>query len=339
MTKDTLSQRTMLFDLQRDHACQLLPRQISPTEGQQSHQLSQPLSVRHVRRFQTKTSGLQATEQSFNSPSARIISKQQSGFLRADDNHILAITAPQDHHKQPLPQDLARPREQDGDACLLCTEQIPGRYPLRVARVLHQQILFQSQAKPNALSTQKGQPIHSDKLSVRANKLNTLPPEQAQVLFDQVNALIGVGAAFLLKNRPQQREADASISDAQQQDIQRRLAQVPIGAVNRDDKRRPESHQLNDETSQFSERQLEESQEALNPLVMRCLFGSPAHHTGDLGEVDGLDLNHSYEELGQEVDSSFVPRYILSKRSLQQRLVDHCASSFTDLFGDRSGEG
>src|SRR5205085_12233976 len=116
-------------------------------------------------------------------------------------------------------------------------------------------------------------------------------------------------------------------------------AQVPIGAINRDDKGRLQPDERNNETGEFGKGQLEESQKALNPLVMRCLFSSPAHHRRELDEVDRLDLNKRHEELRQKVDSSFVPSSILGKRSLQRANVGHCASSFPDLFGDKPGAG
>src|SRR5947209_17816044 len=278
MTKDTFSQPTMLFDLQRLDLRQPLPRQISPTKSQ-------------------------------------------------------------GHQKQPLPQDLARSPKQYSLTCFLCAKEVARRHPATVPRVLNQQVLFQTQAKWDALSTQKGQPIHSNKLAVCTNKFNTLPPEKPQVILHQSYTFVGIRATFLLQNSPEQRETNALKSDPQEQDIQRSLTQVPIGAINGDGKRWPQSNQRNHEASEFGEGQLEKSQEALNPHVMRRLFSSPTHHRRDLDEVDGLDLNQRDEKLSQKVDSSFIPSYILGKRSLQGAKVGHCALSFPDLFGDKPGAG
>src|SRR5256885_3091311 len=166
MTKDTFSKATMLFDLQRLDPRHPLPRTISPTKSQrhQSDQLSQPFFVRDMRRFQTKASGLQTSEQSLDSPAPGIISKQQLALFTAEDYHILAITATHAHHKQPLPQDSARSPKQYSLPCLLCAKEVARRHPLAAARVLNQQVLFQAQAKGDPLATQVCQPIYPDEL-------------------------------------------------------------------------------------------------------------------------------------------------------------------------------
>src|SRR5215213_4590037 len=124
MTKDTFSKASMLFDLQRLDPYQPVPGAISPTEAErhQGNQLSQFFFIRDMRRFQTKASGLQTTEQSFNAPSPAIISKQPFALFGAGDNDILTVGSSQPHDKQPLPQDVARPRKQHPRACFLCAE-------------------------------------------------------------------------------------------------------------------------------------------------------------------------------------------------------------------------
>src|SRR5947209_1898686 len=216
MTEDTFSQAAMLFDLQRLDPYQPVPGTISPTEAErhQSNQLPQPFFVRHMRGFQTKASRLQTTKQSLNTPSAGVIGKQQLAFFGAADEHILAITAPQSHHKEPLSQHQPRAREQHARACTLCAEEVARRHPLRVARVLDQQVLFQPQAEGDALPTQEGQPVHPDKLSVSTNKFNTLPPEQPQVILHQRDALARIRTALLDRKSTRLNSSHANISYA-----------------------------------------------------------------------------------------------------------------------------
>lgn len=80
---------------------------------------------------------------------------------------------------------------------------------------------------------------------------------------------------------------DALKSNAQHQDIQWGFIQVPVGAINGNDKRRLQAHQRNHKTSEFSKGQPEESQEALNRLFSSII---PPSLQSDRLTIDGSNL-------------------------------------------------
>src|SRR5207248_7089112 len=121
------------------------------------------------------------------------------------------------------------------------------------------------------------------------------------------------------------RESHAAIDNADDHDIQRRLSQVPVGAIHGDDPRRWNSQETHDEASHLRIRKLEETEESLHSFVVRLSLGTSHKDIGYLREVDGSNFNQGDDEASQKVDACSIPRYILVKRALQEAHVGHCA--------------
>jgi hypothetical protein len=124
------------------------------------------------------------------------------------------------------------------------------------------------------------------------------------------------------------------VGDAQHQHVERRLAQVPVGAVEGHDPRGGHPDKPHDEAGELRVGQREVAQESLDALVVRGRLRPPAEDAGDLCKVNRLDLNHGDEEARQEVEARTVPRYILGERPLQEADVGHRALSSDGSFGD-----
>src|SRR5215210_5943177 len=327
MTKKTLRQPPMFLDLDGLDACQPLARNVSPTKRhrQQSQQFLQSLPLGQMCLFQTKAPRLQAPEQVLDLPAQGIVSKYLVSVRTACDNHVFALAGAHPHQGNLFAQDLSLSRKQEAFASTLCAKQIRGPDLFVTARCCDFQILTDAQAKRYLLSQQITKPVSANKFAVCRDKRKALLTKQLQILLQEGDSLSSVGTTFLLQDRPQQRKGHAFPDQTQHQDIQRSFAQVPIGAVYRNHEGRREAKQFNDQSGDLSKRQIEESQKTLASLVMRIGFGSSAHHRRNLYQRDGLDLNESDDELRQEVDSRFIPSYILSKRSLQGANVGHCA--------------
>src|SRR5215210_3159120 len=327
MTKKTLRQPPMFLDLDWCGACQPLSRNVCPTKRkrQQSQQFLQSLPLGQMCLFQTKAPRLQAPEQVLDLPAQGIVLKYLVSMRTACDNHVFALAGAHPHQGNLFAQDLSLSRKQEALSSTLCPKQIRGPDLFAAARCCDFQILTDAQAKRYLLSQQITKPVSANKFAVCRDKRKAIFTKQLQILLQEGDSLSSVATTFLLQDRPQQRKGHAFPDQTQHQDIQRSFAQVPIGAVNGNDEGRREAEQFNDQSGDLSKRQLEESQESLASLVMRIGFGSSAHHRRDLYQRDSLDLHHRDDELRQKVDSSFIPSYIFTKRSLQTANVGHCA--------------
>src|SRR5437588_434082 len=326
MMEDTLRQPTMLLDLDRLGACQPLTRDVRPTicQSHQSKEFLQSLPLVDMSFFQTKPPRLQATEQGFYLPAQGIVTKYLITFRAARHNHVFAFRGSHPHQRNLFSQDSPFAQEQHSNASFLCAEQVLGSHHLIAASIRDTQILLDANAKGNLLSAQVTKPLPTNKLAVSGHKRKRTFAEKSHILFQQLDSLRSVGTTLLLQHRPQQRKGHAFADHAQHEDIQRRSSQIPIGAINREDKRSADAQQVDNKKSYLSKRHVKESQEALTSFVVRVLFRPPAHHRRDLYKTDGLDLNQCERKLRQKVDAGFVPSYILRKRSLQVANVGHC---------------
>ena len=324
MPEDTLRQSPMLLDLQRLLARQPFAREVRPAEGQreQRHQFAQPLGLGDVRLFEAEAARLQTREQRLDLPPPRVVLKQRLGLVRRTDDDVVAVTAPQPRDEQLLPQQPPCPLEQDGAAYALRAEE-PTRLHALPAPVRDLGVGSHLDAERKALPAQVREPPQADELPVGAQVSNRGAPEEGDELFHQRDALARVRAALLRQDRPEQGAGHAAVGDAEHQHVQRRLAQIPVGAIHRDDPRGGHAKQPHDEASQLRVGQIEVAQEALNALVVRGRVRPAREHARHLREVDGLDLDDSDEEACEKVDARLVPSYILRQRPLQEAEVGH----------------
>ena len=83
----------------------------------------------------------------------------------------------------------------------------------------------------NILLTQESQPVKADELTVRQETLDAFGPEQAQITFDQCNALFGVAVARLAQNRPDQRDTIAARGNGKNQQVDLFTPDPPVRAI------------------------------------------------------------------------------------------------------------
>ncbi|HYP26210.1 MAG TPA: hypothetical protein VE262_05795, partial [Blastocatellia bacterium] len=213
------------------------------------------------------------------------------------------------------------------------TKQTTGRDCLP-APISDQGVGSQPYAEINPIVSQVGKPLFANKLTVCTQIINRRKVKQAIKIFQQLDTLGSIGAPFLFEDSPQKREGYPFIAYAKCHNIQRCRAQVPIRAIHSDGPGRGQSNQFNDKQCEPCIADFKEPKESLNAFVVGRGLGVTGESRCHLNEVDGLNLNQCDQELGQEVDTSFVPSYIFSKRSLKQANVGHCVGSFQDTFGD-----
>src|SRR5205085_551987 len=284
------------------------------------------LWLNHVRFFKPEAATLQTAKQRFNLPALRIIAKRLLAILRGDHNQILATFEPHPRHKQFQPPDQSGFLKAQGLIDGLLAKQSPCRYHLS-APVRHLGILANPDTKRDMVGLQPLEPSFANKLAVGAQIQDRIDAKQGNKLSQDGLALGGVGIAFLLQDRPQHRNGYALVNQAQHQNIQRRLAELPVAAVQSQHPRTRHAAKRNEQDRDDGVTDFKEAQEALNAFVVRFFLGATGKYRGNLGEVDTANLDQSNDKLGQEVDSSLVPIYIFSKGSLKRANRGHRAFS------------
>ena len=169
------------------------------------------------------------------------------------------------------PQDQSRPLKRLRLTDPAVAEQLPGRNR-QPAPVRDLSVGADTDAASDAVAAQVGEPYFANKLAVGAQVRDGREAEQVPELIEERTPLGSVRAALLRQDRPEQREGRAPMDDAEDEDVQRRLSEIAVGAVERERPRRGHAEQLQDEGGQRRIGQLEVAQEALDALVMRRLL-------------------------------------------------------------------
>src|SRR5205085_5488603 len=206
-------------------------------------------------------------------------------------------------------------------------DRLPAKQPFGLdqlsSTIRHLRVLAHPNAKINTVLPQPGEPRPANELAVGAQIQDRTPSEQLDELRHDGYAFGGVGVALFLEDGPQHRDGNAFVNNAKHEDVQGRLAKLPIAAIQCQHPGAGDANQGNQQNGNPCIANLEESQEALDAFVVRCFFGPARKNRGNLREVDGSHLNQSDEKLRQEVDAGFVPSYIVSKGSLKQANRGH----------------
>src|SRR5256714_13649192 len=322
------------LEWQRLLCAQPLADHVRPAEGQgeEREQLLEPRGVGDVRLLQTEAASLQTPEQRLDLPAPRVIGDGALTLALRDDDQILTLRQAHPTDMPTMPPDEARTGERRRLIKATMPEKMPGlhRAPPCVGDL---RVGSHADATRDALAPQVREPHFANKLAVSTQVSDRAEPEQAPELIEQGAPLGSRGAAFLFKDRPQHGEGRATISDAQHEDVQGRLSEIPVGAIQCQHKRRGHAQQLEDKRRHAPIRQFKEAEEALRPLVMRGGRGAPREDARHFDEVNASDLNQGDKELRHEVDARFIPRYSAGKRSLQQVNVGHRKLLLSRLIG------
>jgi len=333
--KDTSCQTPMRFDLQRPVLIQPFANYVRPAKRkrQKQNHLLQSLRRSYMSLLQTKTTALHTSKQRLYLPTSCVIGYASLSRFRAGYYQVFSGSKfhPADVKIQPQHPACSFKCYWLTDA--KATKETTGRdcFP---APIRYQCVGSQTYAKINPFVGQVSKPLFANKLTVCAQIINSSKAKQAIKLFKQLDTFSRVGAPFLFKYAPEQRERYAFIADAKRHDIKRRRAEVPISSIKCDDPRRRQSDQFDNEESNFCIADFKQPKEALHPFVARSGLCWPGESISHLNEINILDLDEGDQELGQEVDAGFVPGYIIGKRSLQKADVGHYVLSFQDSFRD-----
>src|SRR6185436_13618892 len=240
-------------------------------QRQQRNQLLQALWLRNMRFFKPEASTLQTTEQRFDFPSLGVGFYSRGGVMRRHHDEIFATC-------QAHPRD---PQCQSPDASRLVEDQrlINDRLAKQSLRanqlsssVSYERVLADANAKIDMIFHQPLKPRLADKLPVGTQIQDSADPEQSHKLRHQGDSFLSVGVTFLLKHSPQHRYCHAFVSDVQHQDIQRLLAELPIGAIQSQHPGTRHADQRHQQDSDEGIADLKKPQKSLDAFVVRFDF-------------------------------------------------------------------
>lgn len=274
MPKDTLAQASVLLELERFLLTQPLADDDCPAERQrqQRQQLLQSGGVGDMRLFQAKAPALQTPEQRFDFPPPGVIRERTWRRLWRDDHILARLKA---HAAEVQVQAPAPPCAGDDhlSANALRAKQLPDRHQLSTT-IRDLCVLFDPDAEINPASFQPAKPLFAGKLPVTSQIGYRVEAAQGAKLADQSLALLSVRVPFLFQHRPQDGNGDALVGNPQDQQIQGRLAQLPVRPVQRQDIGRFEGQQSEQRQGDHRRGQFKEAKKALDALVMRLGCGA-----------------------------------------------------------------
>jgi hypothetical protein len=161
---------------------------------------------------------------------------------------------------------------------------------------------------------QPAEPVLADELAVGQHGGDFARAEDGEETPHQGDALGGVGVAGLAQDGPEHGQGNAPVGDAEHQEVDVRLAELPVRAVHGQP---PGSVADRDEADQQAGQavvvEVERAEKALQALVMGIDLGLAAEPGRQLRQVDAAHLEQGQQELGEEGDPRPMPGQVFGK--------------------------
>lgn len=175
----------------------------------------------------------------------------------------------------------------------------------------HAGVALEALVEREALPLQPQEPRRADELPVGQPGGDPARAEDLEEAPHQGDARGGVGVARLVQHRPEHGQRDAPVDDAEHQEGDVGLTELPVRAIHRQP---PGAVADGDEAHQQPGQgilvALERAEAALEALVVRFHFGLAAEAGGQLGQADAAHLQPGQQELGEEAAPRSVPRQV-----------------------------
>ena len=280
----------MLLEFERLLLMEPFADSMTPTEGQrqQSDQPAEPFRVSQVRLLQAKASGLERGKERFNLPPTGVLLDRIFTRRRGDQDQIL--TAPQVATAK-VPLVAPHPARLSDDQRLIDprgAEELPDRDKLAPS-VGHLKVLPQAEVEVDLVLSQPGEPLGADEFPVGQQASDPVFAEQVKEDFHYRDPFVGVGIPGFRQDQPDDWVGNPLVDDAEHQDIQIGLSELPVGAVQRQLPLPRKPEQLDDALGQIGVGEFKEPEEALELLVLGILLSLAGESAGDFNQVDVFD--------------------------------------------------
>ena len=289
---------------------------VSPGEGQgqEAQQLAEAFRVDEVGVLEVEPPAFQAAKQGFDLPAVGIGADGLGlGGARTGDEQKLAVVQAQRGEVHEAAPDRAAAGQVPAFAGLQRAEQrVEAQHP--VPTVGYPGVALEALVERDAPALQPEEPVLADKLAVGQQGGDFGRAEDGKEALHQGDALGGVGVARLAQDRPEHRQGNAPVGDAEHQEVDVRLAELPVRAVHGQP---PGAVADRDEADQQAGQavvvEVERAEEPLQALVVGIDLGLAAEPGRQLRQVDAAHLEQGQQELGEEGDPRPVPGQVFGK--------------------------
>ncbi len=264
-------------------------------DGHHGEELLQLSRVAHVRRFQIKTVFLQMAKETLDSP-AHPVERQGlfslepiAGYqeMRGSASRLHRLAGEEELKAKDLftPHRLSPP----------LAGIFNGMSPPDIG------VFLKPDHVADVVFIQVGQPLLSNKLSIKGQSINVTGRKNPEKLFHQTDPLAGVGVSslgFLRQDSPDDGDGDFSNDDADGQEVDCLATELPVGAIHRENVSSFWLRDsLKDEAADRWEAEREVQKEVLESPVA-ALVGTifPVVGGSKNGEIDRGMLHHSGDQ-------------------------------------------
>ena len=196
-------------------------------------------------------------------------------------------------------------------------EEPPCTYPLAGGRLDNPEDLSDTDIIPDTTAVEPSYPFLSDELAVCHKAVDAVRSEKTDKSFHYLAPFFPIGVAPFRKKAEYQREGNSFIGDAQHEDIDIELSELPVGTVHAQhefclDWQQRENHAGNDvEVKNIL------GKKSLEPSEVGILVDSRRHRIRQLMETHRLHYTEGMEEQRHKLYASQI--HIFSKMFLHNR--------------------
>jgi hypothetical protein len=150
----------------------------------------------------------------------------------------------------------------------VATKQAVDLHLLVATRATNRGVSSNADAKRDVVLLEPDDPFSADEFPVSCDTIDLEHRKDVEETFHQLDTFIRVGAATLVQKGPKQRDANAFVSNAKNQEVDVLCAELPVGTVNTESPPLTNRHESNDGFGEVVEVKEVVRQKALYPLIM-----------------------------------------------------------------------
>lgn len=171
----------------------------------------------------------------------------------------------------------------------------------------HLKALFDPDLKGYLVFLQPLEPGLADEFTVGDEGCHLLFLKQGQKQFQDQNALVRVGVPGFGERKPEDGISGTCLDDGQHQQIQVRLAKLPIRAIQGQRPTVGDAEQLDDQARDLRIGQLKVFEEAAATLIVGVWLGRPSEDLGNGCQIDRAGGDERDQKTRQKLDPRSVP--------------------------------
>lgn len=181
----------------------------------------------------------------------------------------------------------------------------------------------QAYGKRNLLLLKTLNPVDGNKLTVGHQRLDRRSVDDGQKPFENLDLIAGSGASSLRQHRPSDRKGDPSMSNADHQNVNRGLSEMPLCAIHHGHVGRSLREKLHEKRAQSRKIEVVIRQETLDSSVVRLVLDPGFQRNGNFPEVRRLQLKQPGGKTGHKLQSGAVPSKMVGENASDRSYVLH----------------